>query len=109
MENLNPGIVKTVELLRAEGFDTCDSGDGVTHDFACDRSGGYVSIILRDDQDLEESASKVYVLLQERGITKFGGMDGTIVQSMCCPYEEPSRILHARLGPVSIKGDAPAS
>ncbi len=31
-EELDPGIKATVELLQSEGFDTCDSGDGVSKD-----------------------------------------------------------------------------
>jgi hypothetical protein len=30
--NLDPGIRETVVYLRGNGFDTCDSGDGVTKD-----------------------------------------------------------------------------
>lgn len=40
---LKPGIRKLVALLHAHGFVTCDSGDGETHDFACDRAHGYVA------------------------------------------------------------------
>lgn len=39
---LNPGIVRVVEWLRANGFDTTDSGDGQTHDHPCDRPYPYV-------------------------------------------------------------------
>ena len=41
-DDLNPGIRQTVQLLRDHGFETCDSGDGETHDRACDRPHGYV-------------------------------------------------------------------
>lgn len=39
---LNPGIVKTVEFLRTNGFITMDSGDGETHAFECDQPYPYV-------------------------------------------------------------------
>lgn len=41
---LNPGIARTVAWLNGNGFETCDSGDGVTHDFACDRPYPYVVV-----------------------------------------------------------------
>lgn len=41
---MNPGITRTVEFLRGHGFDTCDSGDGVTHDHPCDRPYPYVAM-----------------------------------------------------------------
>jgi len=43
---LNPGIRKTVEWLNAHGFVSCDSGDGKTHDFGCDRTYPYVVVKL---------------------------------------------------------------
>jgi len=42
VDGLNPGIRRLVVWLRANGFDTCDSGDGQTHDHACDRSCGAI-------------------------------------------------------------------
>lgn len=44
MDDLNPGIRRTVAFLRAHGFDTCDSGDGRTHDHPCDRPYPYVTM-----------------------------------------------------------------
>lgn len=41
---VNPNIQKVVSLLRITGFDTCDSGDGETHDCACDLPYPYVHI-----------------------------------------------------------------
>jgi len=41
---INPGVARLVEWLNDNGFPTCDSGDGETHDYACDREGAYVSI-----------------------------------------------------------------
>ena len=42
--DINPGIIRTVQWLRSHGFETCDSGDGVTHMAECDRPYPYVSI-----------------------------------------------------------------
>ena len=66
-DELNPGITKTVELLRAAGFNTVDSGDGETHDYECDRDYGYVSI-LADPAKLCQSADDVRMLLESRGV-----------------------------------------
>ena len=44
MENLNPGIRRTVAWLRSLGFNTVDSGDGETHDYGCDRPRAYVAM-----------------------------------------------------------------
>ncbi len=41
---LNPGIRRTVAWLRERGFDTCDSGDGATHEHPCDRPYPYVAM-----------------------------------------------------------------
>ena len=41
-DDINPGIARTVQWLRAHGFATCDSGDGATHAHACDRDHAYV-------------------------------------------------------------------
>lgn len=41
---LNPGIRATVQWLREKGFNTCDSGDGQTHDHACDLPVPFVHI-----------------------------------------------------------------
>jgi hypothetical protein len=43
---LNPGIRGAVRFLRALGWETCDSGDGETHAYACDREEAYVVIQL---------------------------------------------------------------
>lgn len=44
LDTLNPGIRHTVKTLREWGCDTCDSGDGRTHDHACDQPFPYVHI-----------------------------------------------------------------
>lgn len=43
--DINPGIRRTVALLRAAGFATVDSGDGETHQYDCDRDHGYVVMV----------------------------------------------------------------
>lgn len=45
-EMMNPGIKETVRLLRELGFDTVDSGDGVTHLCECDAPVPYVHMLV---------------------------------------------------------------
>ena len=52
---MNPGIIKFVKLLNDNGFITCDSGDGETHDFECDRDIPYVVIKSSPDNLVQES------------------------------------------------------
>ncbi len=65
---LNPGIVKTVEWLNGLGFKTVDSGDGVTHDFECDRSYPYVVVSVEDPRELIQKTQELYKLLVEKGV-----------------------------------------
>lgn len=68
IEGLNPGIVKLVTKLREAGFNTCDSGDGETHEFDCDRDYGYVSILVPDKNDLVSETDRLEQLLTSWGI-----------------------------------------
>lgn len=64
LTNLNPGIKKTVELLQSLQYTTVDSGDGRTHDFKCDLEIPYIHIIVYDEEQLVEWASRLYLLLR---------------------------------------------
>jgi hypothetical protein len=73
---LNPGIRRTVCWLRSLGFDTCDSGDGQTHEHECDRPYAYVSMRGR-----QEDADRLRRVLMHSGIpvlssTEAWGQDG---------------------------------
>ena len=52
---VNPGIRKIVEWLNDHGFNTCDSGDGKTHDFECDQNVPYVHMQVPDYAMVSES------------------------------------------------------
>jgi hypothetical protein len=65
---MNPGIVKLVALLQANGFSTTDSGDGETHEFECDRDYGYVVITVEPTKMVEES-DRLCAVLAQYGIT----------------------------------------
>lgn len=64
---LNPGIRVTVAVLRNAGFDTCDSGDGSTHEHGCDLDQPYVHIVVPKSRLIEET-DRLFRLLQERGV-----------------------------------------
>jgi hypothetical protein len=67
LDTLNPGIRKTVAWLRSLGFETTDSGDGRTHEHACDRDEPYVVIRVEPEQ-LVEQARALDFFIRNRGI-----------------------------------------
>lgn len=64
MKNLNPGIKKLVHFLRSRGFDTCDSGDGRTRDYECDRDHAYVAMMCEPEVMVRE-AHRLHRTVQE--------------------------------------------
>lgn len=62
-DSLNPGIRETVRFLRERGYQTCDSGDGVTAEFECDPGFPYVHMVCAPD-DLVEVANRLYALMR---------------------------------------------
>lgn len=66
--DLNPGIRKSVALLRAWGFDTVDSGDGETHTHECDREEPYIVVRVAPRALITES-NRLARLLAQRGVT----------------------------------------
>lgn len=62
---INPGIKKTVEWLNLKGFKTCDSGDGKTHDFECDRDYPYVCMLVDPEKLISETNRLSDLLLHE--------------------------------------------
>lgn len=67
MDNLNPGIKETVKLLQQYGFNTCDSGDGQTHDHPCDLPFPYVHMKVEPDKFIDE-ADRLFEFLSQFGI-----------------------------------------
>jgi hypothetical protein len=62
LSKLNPGIRNAVAWFRANGFDTCDSGDGSTHEFDCDLVEPYVHVTLDRDTALDETDRLAFLL-----------------------------------------------
>lgn len=65
---LNSGIRRTVQWLNGHGFETCDSGDGATHDYGCDRDYPYV-VAKVDPGSLVMEADDLKLIMEARGIT----------------------------------------
>lgn len=85
---LNPGIRRTVAWLNAEGFTTTDSGDGVTHDFECDRGYGYVEIVTEPVKLVAEAARLAHVL-KSRGVNlvPIGNEPGSAIMASFDPAD----------------------
>lgn len=65
MSALNPGIVETVLWLNRNGFETCDSGDGETHDYECDSDFPYVHMMVKAEH-LAQEAKRLRELLKKQ-------------------------------------------
>lgn len=89
--SINPGVRKLVALLREHGFNTCDSGDGKTHDFACDREYPYVVCAVTPDTLVAEAHRLVEVLrakgVQLAPLTVDGHTRGGDVQAYYGPLD----------------------
>lgn len=77
IDALNPGIRRTVQWLWSNGFQTCDSGDGETHEFECDFPRPNVVMLVEPDELISEGR-RLYALLQSVGIhaMPLSGLDG---------------------------------
>jgi hypothetical protein len=93
---VNPKIRGTVAWLNANGFRTCDSGDGATHDYECDRDYPYVVIQVGGAAEIVPSAHRLVGLLRGRGIplapvgqgdvwmqATYDPVDGTAMIELC--------------------------
>lgn len=84
LEKLNPGIRATVAWLRENGFQTCDSGDGATHEFECDLPHPYVHMVVTPETAWTE-CQRLKALLAARGVQ---------VQPMNAEMSGPSLTAH---------------
>lgn len=64
MQNLDPGIAQTVALLRHWGFQTCDSGDGVTKIAEGDTDG---VLDFPEARRLKESLDTMGITVSQQG------------------------------------------
>lgn len=79
---INPGITHLVSTINKLGFVTCDSGDGETHDFPCDRAYPYVVITVKPENLITET-QRLVAELKELGITVVP--QGTAFAESECP------------------------
>lgn len=92
-KSLNPGIVKTVEWLNSHGFETCDSGDGETHDFACDLQIPYVHMKVEPSKLVSECQRLQALLL------------GIGIELEPCNAEGNSRYMQGSYDPLTNSAD----
>lgn len=100
---LNPGIRSTVQKLREWGFNTTDSGDGVTSEFSCDLPFPYVHIVAQAE-DLIEETDRLLNLLNDSGIDfsncphpqddPEGAMNHPSVESSYLPIQGRAATIH---------------
>ncbi len=83
---LNPGIVRTVKLLNDHGFTTCDSGDGETRDYECDRDRGYVVVRTDDVEGLGKDCHLIAMLLEAAGVNFVA--EGTLISGSYSPFDQ---------------------
>lgn len=88
---LNPGVRRLVPFLRANGFDTRDSGDGATHEYACDRSEAYV-VCAVEPRHMVAEADRLAEVLRVAGVklaplTAAGVTEGAYIQANYSPCD----------------------
>lgn len=91
IEGLDPGICKIVSLLRANGFNTCDSGDGESKEYE-HRDEGHVTIKCEPGTLLSESR-RIVTVLKNAGVILGPVLPERIegishIQAMYCPIDE---------------------
>lgn len=64
---INPGVRELVRLLRDNGFDTYDSGDGTTREFECDLGIPYVHIVA-DPLFITTDSNRLVFVLEQQGV-----------------------------------------
>jgi len=88
VEDLNPGCRRLVQFLRSAGFETFDSGDGVTHEFTNDNDCPYVAMRV-SKFELADETDRLFHVLKDAGIvTERMNSDNTkpTIQVTYAPY-----------------------
>ena len=105
---INPGILRTVAWLNAVGFETVDSGDGVTHDFPCDRDVGFVAI-MASPTTLVSEAARLANVLQSRGVVVVpnGNDEGCTIEASYDPADGSAVIVVSRITDADVQWPSP--
>lgn len=91
-DTLNPGIRATVRLLRALGYETTSSGDGMTHECPeCDAAYPYVTIACPAGK-VYKTVKKLARLVEGLGLTvgsydENGDLDGIVIHGDVWPLD----------------------
>lgn len=92
-DELDPGIRKTVRLLRAAGFDTTDSGDGQSKfknsDAGCAIDMPNVFIVVADKHRIALEADRLLMFLKSQGVN-FDVADDDLEEDAFGPHVEAS-------------------
>lgn len=84
---LDPGIRNLVLLMRKHGFDTCDSGDGVSKpDMGCALDFPHVIAVIRLD-DARSESQRVVSLMEAYGVV-FGPDEEASVEVSYSPIND---------------------
>ena len=88
-DGLNPGIKRTVCWLWCHNFLTCDSGDGETHEYECDREVAYVVMTVHPGILITE-ADRLLQLLRSVGVEvePVSDGDGVVIQATYDPANQ---------------------
>jgi hypothetical protein len=65
--DMNPGIRKLVAWLWSQGFDTCDSGDGETHEYGCDHVFPFIAVRVSCPEVLVLETRRLVALFEDHG------------------------------------------
>lgn len=97
-DDLNPGIRETVRKLRSWGFDTCDSGDGDTHQYACDLGYAYVAAEV-EPRNMAAMADLLRAKLEEAGVSVGVQCDEALID-VTKPHDAQGVFIEASYSPI---------
>jgi len=107
LASLNPGIREVVAFVRSLGLDTCDSGDGRTHEHLCDQERAYVAAQVAPE-GLVAAADRLRRALCARGIRVASiGLGGVAIQASYDPANGVALVELTGLDDAALAEDRP--
>ena len=86
LAGLDTGIRRTVALLRAHGFNTCDSGDGKSKGYEWARDHGHVSMRVHTSE-MKSEADRLLAVPINAGVECDESEGGASIQAMYSPKD----------------------